>query len=164
VTSDVTISVNGVERVVRCDPESSVLQVLRGQLGLLGSRFGCGLGACGACMVLLDGRPVTSCDTPMWSVGSAHITTIEALAEVATSGVALAAAFEAEQAGQCGYCLSGILVTASALIDEAAGGELGETAVRAALDRHLCRCGTHGRIVRAVLRAANPDGPTRDPT
>ncbi|HEY5185376.1 MAG TPA: 2Fe-2S iron-sulfur cluster-binding protein [Actinomycetes bacterium] len=153
--ADSTISVNGAARIVRCDPLTSLLQVLRGQLGLLGSRFGCGLGGCGACMVLLDGRPATACDIPMRSVGGAQVTTIEGLAATSRSCGALVTAFASEQAGQCGYCLSGILVTATALLENLPAGGVSEEAVRVSLDRHLCRCGAHQRIVRAVIRAAS---------
>jgi nicotinate dehydrogenase subunit A len=111
---------------------------------------------CGACVVLLDGRPVPSCDTPLWSVAGREVTTVEGLA----AGGALhpvQEAFLAEQAGQCGYCLSGILVTAAALLAENPHPD--ERTVAAALDRHLCRCGAHRRMIRAVLRAgAAPDG------
>jgi nicotinate dehydrogenase subunit A len=123
--------------------------VLRGDLGLVGSRFGCGTGLCGACFVLLDGQPVPACDTPLWSAAGRSVTTVEGL-----RGHPLLAAFLAEQAAQCGYCVSGILVSAAALLAREPYPD--EAAVRGALDRHLCRCGAHGRMVRAVLRAAGP--------
>lgn len=121
--------------------------MLRGDLGLMGSRFGCGTGLCGACFVLLDGHPAPACDTPLWSAAGKVVTTVEGLREHP-----LLAAFLAEQAAQCGYCVSGILVSAAALLDR--DPRPGERAVAEALDRHLCRCGAHGRMVRAVLRAA----------
>lgn len=124
-----------------------LLHVLREQLQLKGTRFGCGQGDCGACHVLVDGRSVPACDTPLWAVEGRQVTTVEGLP------AALHQAFIDEQAGQCAYCLSGIQVTAMALLQ--AHPEPTEAQVRAALDRHLCRCGAHLRIVRAVLRAAH---------
>lgn len=130
-------------------PDTPLLDVLRGELGLVGSRFGCGVGQCGACFVLLDGHPAPACDTPLWSVAGKAVTTVEGLREHA-----LLDAFLAEQAAQCGYCVSGILVSAAALLAREPHPD--EAAVKDALDRHLCRCGAHGRMVRAVLRAAGP--------
>lgn len=124
----------------------TLLQVLREPLQLKGTRFGCGQGDCGACHVLVDGRSVPACDTPLWAVEGRQVTTVEGLP------AALHQAFIDEQAGQCAYCLSGIQVSAMALLQ--AHPEPTEAQVRAALDRHLCRCGAHLRIVRAVLRAA----------
>jgi len=130
-------------------PDTPLLDVLRGELGLVGSRFGCGVGQCGACFVLLDGHPAPACDTPLWSVAGKAVNTVEGLREHA-----LLDAFLAEQAAQCGYCVSGILVSAAALLAREPHPD--EAAVKDALDRHLCRCGAHGRMVRAVLRAAGP--------
>lgn len=124
----------------------TLLHVLREPLQLKGTRFGCGQGDCGACHVLVDGRSVPACDTPLWAVEGRQVTTVEGLP------AALHQAFIDEQAGQCAYCLSGIQVSAMALLQ--AHPEPTEAQVRAALDRHLCRCGAHLRIVRAVLRAA----------
>ena len=123
-----------------------LLHVLREQLQLKGTRFGCGQGDCGACHVLVDGRSVPACDTSLWAVEGRQVTTVEGLP------AALHQAFIDEQAGQCAYCLSGIQVSAMALLQT--HPEPTEAQVRAALDRHLCRCGAHLRIVRAVLRAA----------
>jgi nicotinate dehydrogenase subunit A len=134
---------------VEGDPDTPLLDVLRGDLGLVGSRFGCGVGLCGACFVLLDGHPAPACDTPLWSAAGRAVTTVEGL-----RGHPLLDAFLAEQAAQCGYCLSGILVSAAALLAREPHPD--EAAVKGALDRHLCRCGAHGRMVRAVLRAAGP--------
>ncbi len=143
------VTVNGDERRIRCGPDTSLLSVLRHQLDLKGSRFGCGLGLCGACVVMVDGQPVTSCDLRARDVDGRTITTVEGLNPVHQP---LLQAFVQEQAAQCGYCLSGILVSASALLER--DPKPNEDAVRAALDRHLCRCGAHRRIVRAVMRAA----------
>ncbi|WP_281365219.1 (2Fe-2S)-binding protein [Phytohabitans houttuyneae] len=138
---------NGERHTVEADPDTSLLDVLRGDLGLVGSRFGCGTGLCGACFVLLDGHPAPACDVPLWSAAGKAVTTVEGLA-----GHPLLPAFVAEQAAQCGYCVSGVLVSAAALLAREPHPD--EEAVKGALDRHLCRCGAHGRMVRAVLRAA----------
>lgn len=150
-TETVPLTVNGERREVTSPDDTPLLDVLRGELGLVGSRFGCGLGMCGACTVLVDGRPMTSCNTPLWSVADAEVTTVEGLA---AGGVLhpLQQAFLDEQAAQCGYCTSGILVRAAALL--AANPDPDEDAVASALDDNLCRCGVQRRVVRAVLRAA----------
>jgi len=152
VPEDLTLTLNGAGRSTRCEPDATLLEVLRGSLGLAGPRFGCGLGACGACTVLVDDHPVTACDTPALSVAGSAVTTVEGLDATAT-GRALQTAFVAEQAGQCGYCLSGILVRSAALIAQQPAVD--ERTVRETLGRNLCRCGAHNRIVRAVLRAAS---------
>jgi nicotinate dehydrogenase subunit A len=149
MTRTVSLTVNGETRDVEADPDATLLDVLRDGLDLKGTRFGCGQGVCGACVVLVDGRPTSSCDTPMWSVAGRAVTTVEALAGPPHP---LLAAFLAEQAAQCGYCISGILISAAALLAE--NPDPDEATVAAALDRHLCRCGVHRRIIRAVLRAA----------
>jgi nicotinate dehydrogenase subunit A len=158
VVVDVTaLTVNGEHHEVRVEPDTPLLYVLRNHLGLTGSRFGCGLGLCGACTVLLDGHPVHSCDTPVWSVQDKSVTTVEGLASADPGRPsALSQAFVDEQAAQCGYCISGILVRAAALL--AANPDPSEQEVRVALDGNLCRCGAHNRIVRAVLRAADSEG------
>jgi nicotinate dehydrogenase subunit A len=144
------MAVNGEAREVAAEPDTPLLYVLRNDFGLKGSRFGCGLGLCGACTVLVDGQPMHSCDTPLWSAAGKAVTTVEGL------GPALSESFVDEQAAQCGYCISGILVRAAALL--AGNPDPSEAEVRAALDGHLCRCGAHNRIVRAVLRAAGAAG------
>jgi nicotinate dehydrogenase subunit A len=144
--------VNGVETAVDADPDRSLLDVLRGDLGLAGPHFGCGAGECGACHVLLGDRAVTSCDTPLWSVAEKDITTTEGLG-TAERPHPLQRAFIAEQAMQCGYCVSGIMISAAALLRQNPAPT--DADVRAALDRNLCRCGSHNRMVRAVLRAAS---------
>jgi nicotinate dehydrogenase subunit A len=151
MTQTFQLRINGSQRSVQVDPAMSLLDVLRGPLGMKGTRFGCGAGECGACHVLLDGVSVPACDTPVAAVDGRAIVTVEGLARDGQPGP-LPQAFLDEQAGQCGYCLSGILVCASALLARAPQPD--EAQVRAALDPHLCRCGAHQRIVRAVLRAA----------
>jgi nicotinate dehydrogenase subunit A len=149
------LRVNGSERAVQADKNTSLLDVLRNACGLKATRFGCGAGECGACHVLVDGASVPACDTPVWSVQGKEIRTVEGLSANGRPGP-LQQAFIDEQAGQCGYCLSGILATATALL--AREPNPSEAQVRQALDGHLCRCGAHNRIVRAVLRAAGTGG------
>jgi nicotinate dehydrogenase subunit A len=147
------LTVDGEAREVVADPDAPLLHVLRHELGKPGSRFGCGVGLCGACFVLLDGRPAPSCDTPMWSADGKDVVTVEGLG---TDGALhpVQQAFLDEQAAQCGFCVSGVLVSAAALLrDDPAPTE---DAVVAALDRNLCRCGAQRRMVAAVLRAAEP--------
>jgi nicotinate dehydrogenase subunit A len=140
---------NGDAVNVAAFEQEPLLYVLRDRLGLKGTRFGCGLNQCGACNVLLDGRPVASCDTPIWAVAGRAVTTVEGLGTSAAPHPVMSA-LVAEQAGQCGYCLSGIVVSAAALLDHNPSPT--EAEVRAALDGNLCRCGSHNRIVRAVMR------------
>jgi nicotinate dehydrogenase subunit A len=142
---------NGVATEVDADPDTLLLDVLRGRLGLTGPHFGCGAGECGACHVIIGDHAVTSCDTPLWSVADKEVTTPEGLG-TADKPHPLQRAFIAEQALQCGYCVSGILMSAAALLRQKPRPS--ETEVRAALDRNLCRCGSQNRMVRAVLRAA----------
>jgi nicotinate dehydrogenase subunit A len=133
-------------------PENTtLLSLLRGELGLSGPKLGCGEGECGACMVLVDGRPQTSCNLPLWSVQDHQVTTLEGLGKSGQPH-ALQKAFIEENAGQCGYCLSGILVSASALLQQTPRPTRAQ--ICEALDKHLCRCGAHERIIRAVERAA----------
>ena len=144
------IEVNGTATDIALD-DTPLLYVLRNRLGLLSPRFGCGTEQCGACVVLVDGKPVYSCTTPAAAVQGKRIRTIEGLGTEAHPHP-LQAALLAEQAAQCGYCLSGILMRAVAFLERNPAPTEGE--VRRALDEHLCRCGSHNRIVRAVLRAA----------
>ena len=145
------IRVNGAEREVRAAPVTPLLYILRNDLGLKGTRFGCGEGHCGACTVLFDGSAVQSCDTPLWSAAGHEITTIEGLSTGGTLHP-IQQAFLDEQAAQCGYCVNGIMVAAKALLDR--NPDPTEAEIAAALERNLCRCGTHVRILRAILRAA----------
>ena len=145
------LQVNGSERALQAEENTPLLYVLRDDCDLRGTRFGCGVGQCGACHVLLDGVSVPSCDTPLWATEGKAVVTVEGLGG-GTGLHPLQQAFIDEQAGQCGYCLSGILVSAAALL--AQQPQPTEAQVRQALDKHLCRCGAHNRIVRGVLRAA----------
>lgn len=147
--------VNGEPRQVDAPPDTPLLDVLRGELGLLGARFGCGLGLCGACAVLVDGRSVNSCDTPLWSVEGRSVTTVEGLADDGRLHPVQQAVLD-EQAGQCGFCLSGLVVSAAALLAEQPRPD--QATVAAALDRHLCRCGIQRRMITAVVRAGREDG------
>jgi nicotinate dehydrogenase subunit A len=149
--SSVRFRLNGVETTVDADPDSSLLGILRGHLGMTGPHFGCGANECGACNVMVGDRAVASCDTPLWSVADKDVVTVEGLGN-AQSPHPLQRAFIAEQALQCGYCVSGILMSAAALLMRNPNPAAEE--VKAALDRNLCRCGSHNRMVRAVLRAA----------
>ncbi len=142
---------NGVETAVDADPDSLLLDLLRGKLGMTGTHFGCGAGECGACHVMVGDRALSSCDMPLWSVAGKEVTTIEGLGG-ADHPHPLQRAFIAEQALQCGYCVPGILISAAALLKRDPAPT--EADVRAALDRNLCRCGSQNRMVRAVLRAA----------
>src|SRR4030081_2783308 len=147
----VRFRLNGVETDTDADPDRSLLDILRGQLGMIGPHFGCGAGECGACNVISDDRAVAACDTPLWSVAAKDITTIEGLGN-SERPHPLQRAFIAEQALQCGYCVSGILMSAAALLKRNPAPTPED--VKAALDRNLCRCGSHNRMVRAVLSAA----------
>ena len=147
----VRFRLNGVETAVDADPDRSLLDVLRGPLRMTGPHFGCGANECGACNVMIDDQAVASCDTPLWSVADKNITTIEGLGTTERPHP-LQTAFIAEQALQCGYCIPGILISAAALLKK--NPNPSEREVRTALDRNLCRCGSHNRIVKAVLRAA----------
>jgi len=148
----VRFRLNGAETEIEADPDRSLLDILRGQLGMTGSHFGCGAGECGACNVIIGDRAVSSCDMPLWSVADKDVTTIEGLG-TSERPHPLQRAFIAEQALQCGYCISGILMSAAALLKRNPAPT--DREIREALDRNLCRCGSHNRIVRAVLRAAN---------
>lgn len=145
------ITVNGTPHEIPADPETPLLYVLRNDLKLKGTRFGCGTGLCGACMVIIDGKAVQSCDVTVSAVAGKTITTIEGLGSVEHPHP-LQRAFIAEQAAQCGYCASGIIMSAKALLD--ANPKAGDAEIRKALEGNLCRCGTHHRIVRAIKRAA----------
>jgi nicotinate dehydrogenase subunit A len=130
--------------------DAPLIHVLRGDLGLMATRFGCGQESCGSCMVSVDGRPRYACTLPLTAVTGCEVVTADGLAAYPV-GAALLAAFREEQAGQCGYCLSGILVSAFALLRSDPAPD--RAAIVAALDPHLCRCGAHGAIIRAVERA-----------
>src|SRR5262249_18606215 len=151
----INIKVNGAMHSVTAAPDTPLLYVLRNDLGLNAAKFGCGLAQCGACTVLIDGKPARSCVTPIDTLGQSEITTLEGLGTLEHPHP-LQAAFMTEQAAQCGYCIAGMIMAAKALLDRNPQPSAAE--VRQALAENLCRCGTHNRIVRAVLRAAQNGG------
>ena len=146
-----TLRVNGTTRNVNVEPDTPLLYVLRNDLELNGPRFGCGLSQCGACTVLVEGKPTRSCVTTMVALGNKPVTTLEGLGTAAKPHP-LQKAFIEEQAAQCGYGASGMIMTSKALLDRTPKPT--EAQVKKALAANLCRCGTHNRIVRAVLRAS----------
>ena len=147
----ISLTVNGSEVAVAADPDTPLLDVLRNHLGLIGTKFGCGLEQCGCCMVLIDGRPEKSCGKAVSTVAGKQVLTIEGLGTPERPHP-LQQAFLDEQAGQCGYCLPGIIITAKALLD--ANPAPSREEIARALDDNICRCGSHARILRAVERAA----------
>ena len=148
----ITLNVNGKRRSApAAAPNTPLLYVLRNDLELNSCKYGCGMAQCGACTVLMDGKPIRSCVTPASAVAKAQITTLEGLGTPDKLHV-LQAAFIAEQAAQCGYCISGMIMSSKALLDT--NKNPSEAEIRTALAGNLCRCGTHGRIIRAVQRAA----------
>jgi nicotinate dehydrogenase subunit A len=149
---EINLTINGAASVASVGEDEVLLDTLRDRVGLKGSRFGCGEEACGACTVLIGGVPTCSCTYRTVDANSADIVTVEGL----DPDGPLISAFIAEQAGQCGYCLTGILMSATALLSK--GQPVGRAEIIEALDRHLCRCGAHGRIVRAIERAAARSG------
>jgi nicotinate dehydrogenase subunit A len=148
---NIRATVNGTERVIQCEPDAPLLDVLRADLGLSGPRFGCGVGLCGACFVLVGGRARSSCDFPAWAAEGQDITTVEGLLHDGTMHPVQQAVVD-EQAAQCGYCTAGMIMSAVALLRANPAPDQAE--IRSALDGNLCRCGSQQRIVRAVLRAA----------
>jgi nicotinate dehydrogenase subunit A len=146
-----------VPRSVTAEPDTPLLYVLRNDFELNGAKYGCGLSQCGACIVLIDGQAVRSCVTPISALEKSEITTIEGLGTIDKPHV-LQQAFIEEQAAQCGYCTNGMIMSAKELLDR--NPRPSEPDVRAALASNLCRCGTHNRIIRAVLRAAQANGRT----
>jgi nicotinate dehydrogenase subunit A len=145
-TKTLQLKVNGDAREVTVNPKAPLLFVLRNHLDLKAAKFGCGQGLCGACFVWLDGQPTQSCDVPAEAAEGIDIRTLEGL-----DSKPLQDLFIELQAGQCGYCLTGMLVSATALLKK--GRAFSREDIANALDRNLCRCGTHGRIVEAVYRA-----------
>jgi nicotinate dehydrogenase subunit A len=158
--AELRLTVNGAEVTVACPPGVPLLDVLRHDLGLAGPRFGCGLGLCGACFVLVDGEARPSCDLPAWAAEGRQVTTVEGLCSGGGPG-RLQRAFLEEQAAQCGYCTAGMIISAAALLR--ATPHPGPEQVRAALERNLCRCGSHGRVIRAVLAAAATEAVAGEP-
>lgn len=151
MVTEVRFTLNGRARSVDAEPGQTLLDLLRGTLALRGTRLGCGLGQCGACTVIVDGRALTSCDLPAEAVAGRSVTTVEGLGTRAAPH-RLQTAFIEEQALQCGQCTSGLLMRAAALLER--NPHPSEAEIRAALDGHLCRCGVHGRVLRAVAKAA----------
>ncbi len=147
----ITLQVNGRPHTIDADPATPLLYVLREQLQLNGAKFGCGLGQCGACTVMLDGRAVLSCLVPIAALQHRQIKTVEGLGTLDSPGP-LQRAFIEEQAAQCGYCIPGMMMRAQALLDANPAPSIAE--IKAHLQPHLCRCGTQLRIVRAIQRAA----------
>ena len=147
----VTLSVNGQSHQIDADPGTPLLYVLRDDLELNGAKFGCGLGQCGSCTVMVDGEPVFSCLTPIVILEGRQIKTLEGLGTIENPGP-LQRAFIEEQAAQCGYCIPGMIMRAQALLER--NPSPSEADIRAHLNPNLCRCGTHMRILRAVQRAA----------
>jgi nicotinate dehydrogenase subunit A len=146
-----TLNVNGLARQVDSEPDTPLLYVLRNDLALNGAKFGCGLGQCGACTVLLDGEPVFSCLVPISVLQERRVTTLEGIGTPREPGP-LQRAFIEEQAAQCGYCIAGMVLRAHALLER--NKDPDDAEIRRQLQPNLCRCGTHMRIVRAVQRAA----------
>jgi nicotinate dehydrogenase subunit A len=147
----VTLDVNGQARQIDADPGTPLLYVLRDHLQLNGAKFGCGLGQCGACTVMVDGQAVFSCVTPISVLQGRRITTVEGLGTPANPGP-MQRAFIEEQAAQCGYCIAGMMMRAQALLEHSRSPS--EAEIRAHMSANLCRCGTHMRILRAIDRAA----------
>jgi aerobic-type carbon monoxide dehydrogenase small subunit (CoxS/CutS family) len=175
MTNEITITVNGKQHAVQADPETPLVYVLRNELGLHATKFGCGLAQCGVCSVLLDGQEIRSCVTPVASAAGHQITTLEGLADVwaqkvsktantakaASAGKASAEGAELHpvqqawielQVPQCGYCQNGMMMQAVSLLNTTPHPSKSE--IRAAMDGHICRCGTYMRIVAAIERAA----------
>jgi len=158
LTSVIAFKVNGAQRAVTAAAEIPLIYILRNDLKLKGTRFGCGQGVCGCCTVLLDGRSVQSCNTPMSAVEGRTVTTIEGLGSDGSLHP-LQEAFIEDQAGQCGYCLTGIIMGAAALLSRNPSPT--DAQIRSELDIHLCRCGSYDRILRAIRRASQKMGKGR---
>jgi nicotinate dehydrogenase subunit A len=151
LTKPITIKVNSREHTVEVDPDTPLLFVLNDDLGLRGPRFGCGLAQCGACTVMLQGKAVRSCVMPVGAVGAAEVTTLEGLG-TAEKLHPIQQAFLEEGAAQCGYCLSGVILTAKAFLD--AKPNASDQEIREALGGILCRCFAHVRMLRAIRKYA----------
>jgi nicotinate dehydrogenase subunit A len=146
-----TLTVNGHDHQIDSDPDTPLLYVLRDDLKLNAAKFGCGLGQCGSCTVIVDGNAVLSCVTPLLLVAGKQVTTLEGLGTIAAPAP-IQRAFIEEQAAQCGYCIAGMMMRAQALL--AKNPKPTDEQIRAEMEPNLCRCGTHMRILRAVHRAA----------
>ena len=143
-------TLNGKAVTAKSEESTPLLWVLRDELKLTGTKYGCGIAQCGACTVHVNGKAVRACVTPVGSVKGARVTTIEGLSR--TSSHPLQKAFIEEQAAQCGFCTNGMIMTAKALLDKTPKPSEGQ--IRKALAANLCRCGTHNRVVRAIQRAS----------
>jgi len=148
----ISLKVNGKSRVVETDPDTPLLYVLRGNLELHGPRFGCGLGQCGACTVMVDSNTVRSCMLPVSAAENKSVTTLEGLGSVARPH-AIQAAFVEEQAAQCGFCMNGMVMGAKALLDKNPHPTVSD--IKKSLNSYICRCGTHLRVIRAIQRVSN---------
>ena len=153
----IDLKVNGASRSVPAEPDTPLLYVLRNDFNLNGAKFGCGLAQCGSCTVLINGKAARSCDVEIGEIGNAEVVTLEGIG-TPDRPHPLQKAFIDEQAAQCGYCINGMIMSAKALLDR--NPRATEADVRRALAGNLCRCGTHNRIIQAVLRAANEMGRT----
>jgi nicotinate dehydrogenase subunit A len=147
-----TLHVNGRDHQVDADPDTPLLYVLRDDLKLNAAKFGCGLGQCGSCTVIVDGKAVLSCVTPILLLQGKQVTTLEGLGSAANPAP-IQRAFMEEQAAQCGYCIAGMMMRGQALLMR--NSKPSDAEIRAELGPHLCRCGTHMRILRAIHRAAH---------
>jgi nicotinate dehydrogenase subunit A len=146
-----TLKVNGRDHQVDAEPDTPLLYVLRDDLKLNAAKFGCGLGQCGSCTVMVDGKAVLSCVIPLMLLEGKQVTTLEGLGSISTPAP-IQRAFIEEQAAQCGYCIAGMMMRAQALLQRVR--KPSDQQIRAELEPNLCRCGTHMRIIRAVKRAA----------
>jgi nicotinate dehydrogenase subunit A len=146
-----TFKVNGQVHQVESEPDTPLLYVLRDELNLNAAKFGCGLGQCGSCTVIVDGKAVLSCVTPMVLLEGKQVTTLEGLG-TASAPAPIQRAFMEEQAAQCGYCIAGMMMRAQALLKK--NPNPSDAEIRTAMEPNLCRCGTHMRIIRAIKRAA----------
>lgn len=147
----IKLTVNGHEHMLDAEPDTPLLYILRDQLALNGAKFGCGLGQCGACTVMLNGEAVFSCLTPLLLAAGKEVTTVEGLGTEGKPGP-MQRAFIEEQAAQCGYCIAGMMMRAQALLRK--NSSPSDADIRTAMEPNLCRCGTHMRIMRAIKRAA----------
>ena len=145
-----TLKVNGQDHQIDTDPDTPLLYVLRDDIKLNAAKFGCGLGQCGSCTVIVDGKAVLSCMTPLLLLEGKQVTTLEGLGTI-SEPAPIQRAFMEEQAAQCGYCIAGMMMRAQALLQR--NSRPTDEEIRSELEPHLCRCGTHMRVLRAVHRA-----------
>jgi len=148
----IEVVINGRTRQLQSDPTTPLLYVLRNELQLNGAKFGCGMGQCGACTVILDGQAVFSCVTPLAALRGRSVRTVESLGTASAPG-ALQAAFIKHQAAQCGYCIAGMIMRGQALLEKIAHPS--DEQIRAHMEPSLCRCGTHTRIIAAIREVAH---------